>query len=320
MGTTSAGVAEHRSYVQRLFVILAAFTLLLAQVVVFSGPVAADDVTQAVPDAGIVCGGEGPNSLGYHKPAELDGLEGGSGSYTVMDGGDVVGVLEWDGRELSFTAEPGWTLDICLKGGTSAPQEWQGVSSIDEYVHDSGISHLGYRNPVFTPPTYDVELVKVWNVVEDPDGAFDEDQASATLTADPATDLENGDSYTVTETDVDTGTDQCTVTGTTGDGGHTLDADEAVNGIVTHNVINDVTCEPDAVLDTDLQQPTVDEPSETEVGAEVITADDDVEVAAEVQERLPRTGADSSALALVGLLLTILGATAIMLSPNRRFE
>ena len=332
MGTTSAGVIEHRSNAQRFFVILAAFALLIAQLVVFSGPVAAGDESQSASDAGVVCGGDGPNSLGYNKPAELDDIDGGSGSYTVMDGDAVVGELVWDGRELNFTAEPGWTLDICLKGGNTAPQTWEGVSSIDEYIHDFGISHLGYLNPVFTPPTYDVELVKVWEVTDDPDDAFNEDEASTTLTATPATDLEDGDTFTVTETDVDTGTDQCTVTDTDGLGEQTLDAEQTDDGTYTHTVTNTVTCEPevtpvpdevlDEVVDDGEPEPAEEsEPQEVAVLAEIEEQpDEDVAVAAEVQEQLPRTGVDTDTLLLLGILLTVLGATAVLLAPQRRFD
>ena len=56
-----------------------------------------------------------------------------------------------------------------------------------------------------------------------------------------------------------------------------------------------------------------------EVMAEVVVdePEDDVEVAAEV-ETLPRTGLDSANMLLLGLLFTLLGAAAIVLSPGRR--
>ena len=180
------------------------------------------------------------------------------------------------------------------------------------------------------PDTYDVELVKVWNVIDDPDEVFEEAQASATLTATPATGLEDGDTFTVTETNVDPGHDRCTVTATRGTGTQTLDADQAVDGIYTHTVTNDVTCAPAPAVTPDPEEepevaPVVVEP-EPDVAAEVVEKEIDeepeVEVLAEVKEReLPRTGADTGALALLAAGMLMLGAAALAATkpaPARR--
>ncbi len=134
------------------------------------------------------------------------------------------------------------------------------------------------------PVTVDVELVKVWTVATDPDGLFVESAASATLAADTDTGLSHGDTYTVTESDVDTGHTSCTVTDTAGLGEQTVDTGDAVDGIITHQVTNTVTCEG---ADTGGTGGQTEEDTETEVGGEVEVTEPETEVRGEIEVALP---------------------------------
>ena len=88
-------------------------------------------------------------------------------------------------------------------------------------------------------------------------------------------------------------------------------AEDFANGSVTNVVDVEGVGELSGVTVSDSDDETV---FIVEVQAEV---EEDVEVAAEV-ETLPRTGMDSTNLLLLGLLFTLLGAVALVLSPGRR--
>jgi hypothetical protein len=112
------------------------------------------------------------------------------------------------------------------------------------------------------------------------------------------------------------------VTAVGGESGDEVDALDSASVSLEQVLPTTVVPEPEPA------EPEAEPRDEVDVRGEVIEApvqvepaDEDVQVMAEVQERqLPRTGVDSDTLLLLGLLLTILGATAITLSPNRRFE
>ena len=198
-----------------------------------------------VPDPGIVCGnGSEENSLGYLKPAELDDIDGGTGSYEIYEGDELVGTLSWSGSTLNFTAEPGWTVDICLKGGATAPQEWAGVDSIVDYVHDFEISHLGYRNPVFTPPTGDL-LVSKQVVGPAPANAGFSFSVNCEDGTEETFPLGDGDSELITDIEVG----DCTVTETDTGGADTttLDGEERDGDAITVAITENETTEVEIV-------------------------------------------------------------------------
>ena len=139
----------------------------------------------------------------------------------------------------------------------------------------------------------------------------------------PGEDLELEITYALTDEDIERGGIYNVATVEAigdGSGDEVSASDDALVTITTTEP------EPDAVLDDvdEIDDPVPAEdpgPQEVEVRAEVEEQpDEDVEVAAEVQEQLPRTGVDSDTLLLLGLLLTILGATAVLLAPQRRFD
>lgn len=91
--------------------------------------------------AGTTC-----NSIGYTKPAELDNLEAGTDSATFD-----WGTLSWDGNDVSWTINEGWTVDICVKGGNVGPSQFFDQVDDDSYSHSHGISHLGYTASYTAP-------------------------------------------------------------------------------------------------------------------------------------------------------------------------
>ena len=91
--------------------------------------------------------GETCDKLGYTK------FDRGSGKETIP-----AGTLSWSGDTVTFTANPGWTVELCVKGGSEDPiieltladmvEDPEGVFT---YVHPQDISHVGWRNAV--PPS-----------------------------------------------------------------------------------------------------------------------------------------------------------------------
>ena len=128
-------------------------------------------------------------------------------------------------------------------------------------------------------PVFDVELVKVWDVVLDPDGNFDESLASADLLATPSEVLVDGDEFVVTETNIDTGNDLCVVSGTSGLGTFTLDAALAEEGVFTHTVTNTVVCGTETIIEREV--PGEDTETIIEVPGEDTTTVVEVEVPGE---------------------------------------
>jgi hypothetical protein len=75
--------------------------------------------------------------------------------YTKIDreSGDVTlpfGRLVWDGRVLTYTAAPGYVVDLCIKGGSAEPLVQLFDTGSTRYEHPQGISHIGYKDPVRT--------------------------------------------------------------------------------------------------------------------------------------------------------------------------
>jgi hypothetical protein len=133
----------------------------------FATPPAAPTVPAGVTityDNGTPC-----NSVGYTKPASLDNINGGTGSAT-FDWGS----LSWSGGTVSWTVNPGWTVDLCVKGGNTWPlaEIDLGVYVGSTYTHPQGISHLGY-SATFTAPVAtaaitttprDCDTATTWNL------------------------------------------------------------------------------------------------------------------------------------------------------------
>ncbi|UYN83088.1 MAG: hypothetical protein KIT89_10320 [Microcella sp.] len=102
-------------------------------------------------DAGITC-----DSLGYQKPDALDDIEGGIGSYGLPD--IAWGSLSWDGKSVSWTINDGYTVDICVKGGNTAPHEATGETEGGGHTHGFDISHLGFRVTSVPSVSFEVAL------------------------------------------------------------------------------------------------------------------------------------------------------------------
>ena len=200
----------------------------------------------------------------------------------------------------------------------------QGVELDDEGnlvidITDGESTTIGYEFEITNTSSH--EPLTDLSLVDDKIGDLSEPFQQAVATA-FGTDFPAGESVTVTA-DYDVTAEDVAA------GVVTNIADVGGVGVETGLPAGDSDVETVLIVEVADEEPVTQEPGdETEVLAEVIEApikvepsDEDVQVMAEVQERqLPRTGVDSDTLLLLGLLLTILGATAITLSPNRRFE
>lgn len=85
------------------------------------------------------------DKLGYTK------IDSESGSVTLD-----AGTITWGGNTLTFTPNPGWTIELCIKGGNQVPIYETGPVGADgvfTYTHPQGISHIGYRNPTSSEPS-----------------------------------------------------------------------------------------------------------------------------------------------------------------------
>ena len=95
------------------------------------------------------------NEIGYTKPSSLDNINGGTGSEVF-----TWGTFSWSGSVASWVVNPGWTVDLCVKGGSVWP-----LAEIDlgtyvgsTYTHPQEISHLGYRA---VPPVASASIVTI---------------------------------------------------------------------------------------------------------------------------------------------------------------
>jgi hypothetical protein len=87
------------------------------------------------------------NKLGF--PVE-NKTEGASGSDTVVVDGTTVGSITWGDRVVEWDLAEGWTIEICVKGGSTDPYEIVEAAGSGSYTHEQGISHVAWR--VLTRP------------------------------------------------------------------------------------------------------------------------------------------------------------------------
>jgi len=147
-------------FVIRSKILSAATALVLALGISVSGTSAAVAATPYIDPshgAGTTC-----NSIGFTKPAELDNINGGTGSATY-----AWGTISWSGNNVSWTINAGWSVDICVKGGNVGPSQFSGQTAGDSYTHSHGVSHLGYR-ATFTAPVASASISSVPRDCENP--------------------------------------------------------------------------------------------------------------------------------------------------------
>lgn len=101
-------------------------------------PTAVQSTTLAANDDGRTC-----DKLGYTK------FDSESGSETVAGGVKLV----WSGRTLTYTIPEGYTVELCVKGGSTLPIETFTRTSSGSYTHPQGISHIGYIVTATPKPT-----------------------------------------------------------------------------------------------------------------------------------------------------------------------
>lgn len=104
---------------------------------------------------GLVCSS---SLIGFQKPAAIDGSNlNSNGLYQAVNPNNW-GSIQWDvsAKRVSWTINPGWDVDICVKGGTYLTViDTSALAPTTSYVHTyAGLSHLGFRInsvPVQTP-------------------------------------------------------------------------------------------------------------------------------------------------------------------------
>ncbi len=83
------------------------------------------------------------------------------------------GTLTWSEYLLVFTANPGWTVDLCVKGGQQEPNSIVLDTGSVEIPRVQGISHFMWANPTFTAPVAtaaisttprDCDTATTWNL------------------------------------------------------------------------------------------------------------------------------------------------------------
>ena len=62
------------------------------------------------------------------------------------------GTLTWSQNQLVFTAAPGWTVDLCVKGGSQEMNSIVFATGSVTITRVQSISHFMWVNPVFTAP------------------------------------------------------------------------------------------------------------------------------------------------------------------------
>jgi hypothetical protein len=83
------------------------------------------------------------NTLGYTK------FDSGSGNQDLYSGSALVGNLTWSGPNLTYTLQPGWSVDLCIKSGAQVGTvEYPSVSGSGTLTIAQDISHIGWKNPV----------------------------------------------------------------------------------------------------------------------------------------------------------------------------
>jgi hypothetical protein len=85
------------------------------------------------------------DQLGYTK------FNSASGSETLMSGATEIGTLVWSGTSLTYTLNPGWTIDLCIKSGSQVGTvEYDDISGTSTITIAQDISHIGWKDPQFT--------------------------------------------------------------------------------------------------------------------------------------------------------------------------
>lgn len=106
------------------------------------------------------------------------------------------GTLEWVADELTVTVFEGWTIDICIKGGSQEPNTVvRGLTGPDEYVYPrvQNISHFMWANPSFTGPLAEaVVTVDPRDCFVDTALVIDTEESSNVTWGDPVIDEEEG--------------------------------------------------------------------------------------------------------------------------------
>jgi LPXTG-motif cell wall-anchored protein len=153
------------------------------------------------------------DAAGYEKPGELDDIDGRTGSASY-DWGD----LSWSGDSVDVTVKDGFTVEICVKGGSGGDTDGRTYSgslsgpistSLQPPPNDGDnipeISHLGFR-VIDEPadPEYFVKFTKTWTGDDigfgDHDVTFRVNDAIDWNIGDPAAPVSLGDVLTVKET------------------------------------------------------------------------------------------------------------------------
>ena len=178
-----------------------------------------------------------------------------SGTFTTAEGV----LLEWGGYGTSaenavhYTVPEGYTLDLCVKGGEGAetPAYYEGLTGTGSVttLYERDVSHISYRvNELPPPPTGSATVVKDWVGDE-----FDDTDIEVTFTGhiddgtpfellpNQSTDLDIGQTLTITDEAVTGMPDGCAYVSDLGDGASFTTTEEQLHGTIT--ITNDVTCE-----------------------------------------------------------------------------
>jgi hypothetical protein len=211
---------------------------------------------------------------------DLDKIDQESGTFTTEEGV----VLEWGGYGASaknavhYTVPEGYTLDLCIKGGEGAetPAYHEGLTGTGSVttLYERDVSHISYRVNVL-PPTGSATVLKAWDgdLFDDADievtftGHIDGGDP-LTLVPNQVTDLDIGQTLTITDEAVTGMPDGCIYGSDLGDGASFTATEEQLHGTIT--ITNTVACEeePSAGSVTIVKEWTGDEfdDSELEVG------------------------------------------------------
>lgn len=127
-----------------------------------------------------VGGGGGGGGSGADSPCNFEpGFDGGT-KYNipqdVASSGSMTfewGTLSWTAQQLVFTANPGWTVDLCVKGGSQESNSIVLDTGSVTISRVQDISHFMWANPSFTAPVAtasisttprDCDTATAWNL------------------------------------------------------------------------------------------------------------------------------------------------------------
>jgi hypothetical protein len=312
-----AGIAHYgRNYLRRI----GAFLTLMGLIVVMLPLVAfGDEWTGTVPDNCVKFDVEDGDPQGPESPVLFPDVDITLDSWNPDD---------TDPEGATFTVaglEAGQHVMAYVKAGndgefTEGPYgNGQHTLTID---YQNAISHITFCVEVEESETFDLEVEKVWAGEE-----VDLEGITVTFDFDPSdTGLEDGDVVTITEDVEGELPEGCTYTSDLDEvSPYTVDATDAVDGVISLTVTNTVDCEK-TTTSTSTTTTTVQDTTTTTIEDEVLgttvttqgptttTIEDEV-LGAEV---LPFTGADSGMLGLIAGSLGLLGTLVVMAA--RRIE